>query len=156
MQFWKLWLNLCSRKRLSPRRSRVLSLIPLWLQQLKKLLGVGLKNLRILLLKIPKLSASEWQDLACSIQWLQMGRKCFWKSYVSFSQGNTINISCSIRKCKKPSIFENFLVVESFFWSNYRLTIQSSDYIKMIPPRMFFWKSSAWSVPSIFEYFCRK
>ena len=47
----------------------------------------------------------------------------------SFSQGNTINISRSIRKCKKPSIFENFLVVESFFWSNYRLIVQSSDYI---------------------------
>ena len=57
IQFWILWLNLCLRKRLSPRQSRVISLTPLWLQQLKKLLGVGLKNLRILLLKIPKLSA---------------------------------------------------------------------------------------------------
>ena len=80
----------------------------------------------------------------------------FEKVMFSFSQGNTINISRSIRKCKKPSIFENFLVVESFFWSNYRLTILSSDYTKMIPPRMFSWKSSAQTVPSIFEYFCRK
>ena len=53
----------------------------------------------------------------------------FEKVMFSFSQGNTINISGSIRKCKKPSIFENFLVVESFFWSNYRLIVQSSDYI---------------------------
>ena len=53
----------------------------------------------------------------------------FEKVMFSFSQGNTINISRSIRKCKKPSIFENFLVVESFFWSNYRLIVQSSDYI---------------------------
>ena len=46
---------------------------------------------------------------------------CTWEESVfekvmfSFSQGNTINISGSIRKCKKPTIFENFLVVESFF-----------------------------------------
>ena len=31
LQFWKLWLNLCSRRWLSPRRSRVINLIPLWL-----------------------------------------------------------------------------------------------------------------------------
>ena len=78
------------------------------------------------------------------------------KKVFIFNQGNTINIFRSIRKCKKLSIFENFLVVESFFWSNYRLTVQSTDYAKMIPPRMFSWKSSAWTVPSIFEYFCRK
>ena len=53
----------------------------------------------------------------------------FQKVMFSFSQGNTINISGGIRKCKKPSTFENFLVVESFFWSNYRLIVQSSDYI---------------------------
>ena len=60
---------------------------------------------------------------------------CRWKESVfekvmfNFNQGNTINISHSIRKCKKPSIFEHFLVVESFFWSNCRLIVQSSDYI---------------------------
>ena len=53
----------------------------------------------------------------------------FEKVMFNFNQGNTINISHSIRKCKKPSIFEHFLVVESFFWSNYRLIVQSSDYI---------------------------
>ena len=42
---------------------------------------------------------------------------------------NTINISRSIRRYKKISIFENLLVVESFFLSNYRLTAQNSDYI---------------------------
>ena len=51
------------------------------------------------------------------------------KKVFIFNQGNTINIFRSIRKCKKPSIFEKFLVVESFFWSNYRLIVQSSDYI---------------------------
>ena len=84
---------------------------------------------------------------------------CRWEESVekvifNFNQGNAINISRSIRRCKKPSIFENFL--ESFFWSNYRLTVQSSNCTKMIPPRMLSWKSSAWTVPSIFEYFSRK
>ena len=46
----------------------------------------------------------------------------------NFNKGNTIIISRSIR-CKKTSIFENFLVVKSFFLSNYRLTVQSSNYI---------------------------
>ena len=36
-------------------------------------------------------------------------------------------------RCPQSSIFENFLqkiqVVDSFFWSNYRLAVQSSDYI---------------------------
>ena len=62
IQFWKLWLNLYSRRWLSPRRSRVISLIPLWLLQSKtKLLVVGLINLRILLLKIKKnFQCSKW------------------------------------------------------------------------------------------------
>ena len=80
----------------------------------------------------------------------------FKKVMFNFNQGNAINISRSIRKCKKPSTFKNFLVVESFFWLNYSLTVQSSDYTKIIPPKMFSWKSSAWTVPSSFEYFSRK
>ena len=79
IQFWKLWLNLCSRKRLSPRRSRVLSLIPLWLQQLKKLLGVGLKNLRIFLLKIPKLSAFRMARSSLFHSMIADGKKVFLK-----------------------------------------------------------------------------
>ena len=55
-QFWKLYLNLCSRKWLNSSRSRVINLIPLRLQQLKKLFGLGLINLRILSLKILKFS----------------------------------------------------------------------------------------------------
>ena len=55
-QFWKLYLNLCSRKWLNSSRSPVINLISLRLQQLKKLLGLGLINLRILFLKIPKFS----------------------------------------------------------------------------------------------------
>ena len=54
-QSWKFCLNLCSRKWLIPTRSRVISLIPLWLLQLKTLLGEGLINFRILLLKSSKL-----------------------------------------------------------------------------------------------------
>ena len=54
-QSWKLCLNLCSVKWLIPTRSRVISLIPLWLLQLKTLLGEGLINFRILLLKSSKL-----------------------------------------------------------------------------------------------------
>ena len=54
-QSWKLCLNLCSRKWLIPTRSRVISLIPLWLLQLKTLLGEGLINFRILFLKSTKL-----------------------------------------------------------------------------------------------------
>ena len=90
---------------------------------------MGLENLRILLLKVTKLSA------------FQMARSSLFHSVIAdgkkmFLQGNTINISHSIRKCKKPSIFEHFLVVESFFWL----------YSKMTPPRMLSWKSIAWTV----------
>ena len=53
----------------------------------------------------------------------------FKKVMSNFNQGNTINISRSIRRYKKISIFKNFLVVEFFFSSNYTLTLQSSDYI---------------------------
>ena len=42
----------------------------------------------------------------------------FEKFMFSLNQGNTMNLSGSIRKCKKPSTFENFLVVESFFWTD--------------------------------------
>ena len=80
----------------------------------------------------------------------------FEKVMFNFNQRNAIKISRSIKRCKKPSIFENFLMVESFFWSNYRLTVQSGDYTKIIPPRIFSWKTSAWTVPSIFEYLFRK
>ena len=45
-QFWKLCLNLCSRKWLSPSRRRVISLIPLLLSQLKKLFGEGLNKFK--------------------------------------------------------------------------------------------------------------
>ena len=90
---------------------------------------MGLENLRILLLKVTKLSA------------FQMARSSLFHSVIAdgkkmFLQGNTINISHSIRKCKKPSISEHFLVVESFFWL----------YTKMTPPRMLSWKSIAWTV----------
>ena len=54
-QSWKLCLNLCSRKWLITTRSRVIRLIPLWLLQLKALVGEGLINFRILLLKSIKL-----------------------------------------------------------------------------------------------------
>ena len=149
IQFWKLWLNLRSRRRLSLRRSRVISLIPLWLWQLKKPLGLGLKNLRIL--KIPKLS-----EFRIAGSGLFHSINVFEKNMFNFNQRNAIKISRSIKRCKKPSIFENFLVVESFFWPNYRLTVQSGDYTKIIPPGMCSWKTSAWTVPSIFEYFFRK
>ena len=46
-------------------RSRVISLIPLRLHQLKKLFGLGLINLRTLFLKIPKLS--EFRRLESSL-----------------------------------------------------------------------------------------
>ena len=52
---WKLCLNLCSRKWLTPSRSLVINLIPLGLWQLKRLLGDGLVKFRILFLKILKL-----------------------------------------------------------------------------------------------------
>ena len=40
-QFWKFYLNLCSHKWLNSSRSRVINLISLRLQQLKKLFGLG-------------------------------------------------------------------------------------------------------------------
>ena len=41
------------------------------------------------------------------------------------------------------TFFQKIPVVESFFWSNYSLAVQSSDC--MTPPRMFSWKSSGWT-----------
>ena len=53
---WKLCLNLCSLKWLKPRRSRVISLIPLGLWQLYTELAVGLIKWRIFFLNVRKLS----------------------------------------------------------------------------------------------------
>ena len=65
-QFGKLYLNLCSHKWLNSSRSRVINLIPLRLHQLKKLSGLGLINLRILFLKIPKfLNCKGYARLNC-------------------------------------------------------------------------------------------
>ena len=50
-EFWKLCLNLCSRKWLSPTHHLVSSLIPWGLCTLNILLGLGLINLRICFLK---------------------------------------------------------------------------------------------------------
>ena len=49
---WKLSLKLCSREWLSPTRNLVNSLIPWGLCTLNELLGLGLINLRICLLKV--------------------------------------------------------------------------------------------------------
>ena len=54
-QSWKLCLNLCSRKWLIPTRNSVISLMPLWLSQLKTLFGEGLINFSIIFLKTKKL-----------------------------------------------------------------------------------------------------
>lgn len=55
-KIWKLKLNLWSLNWINSRRSREICIIPLRLQQLKKLFGLGLINSRILFLKIPKFS----------------------------------------------------------------------------------------------------
>ena len=51
-QSWKLCLNLCSRKWLRPRRNLVTYLIPCGLWQSKTLLGAGLINCKIPILKL--------------------------------------------------------------------------------------------------------
>ena len=45
-------------------------------------------------------------------------------------------------------LLKKIMVVESFCWSNYRLAVQTSDFILKwhAPPRMFSWNSSAWTV----------
>ena len=54
--------------------------------------------------------------------------------------------ACSDAAVSTAILFRKLLqkiqMVESFLWSHYRLTVQSSDYIKMNSPRMFSWKSS--------------
>ena len=62
---WKLCLNLCSRKWLSPTRNLVSSLIPWGLCTLNVLLGLGLINLRICFLKA--LTDSEFRILLSSL-----------------------------------------------------------------------------------------
>ena len=61
-QFWKLKLNLWSLNWINPKRSREICIIPLRLQQLKKLFGLGLINSRILFLKITKFSELRRSD----------------------------------------------------------------------------------------------
>ena len=79
-QFWKLYLNLCSRKWLNSSRSRVINLIPLRLQQLKKLFDLGLINLRILFLKIPKFSELRGLGSRLFHSMMRTERKNFFKS----------------------------------------------------------------------------
>ena len=62
---WKLSLNLCSREWLSPTRNLVNSLIPWGLCSLNELLGLGLINLRICLLKV--LTDCEFRILLSSL-----------------------------------------------------------------------------------------
>ena len=88
----------------------------------KKFEGIALENFQTFRVPNGKIKLVPFNDC----RWEE---SVFEKVKLNFNQGNTINISRSIRKCKKPSIFENFLVVESFFWSNYRLIVQSSNYI---------------------------
>ena len=84
-QFWKLYLNLCSCKSLNSSPSRVINLIPLRLQQLKKLFGFGLINLRIFL-KIPKFS--ELRRLGSRLFHSMIGDgKTFYKSCAWYSKG---------------------------------------------------------------------
>ena len=52
-EFWKLCLNLCSRRWLRPRRSFVRNLIPCGLWHANTLLGEGLINFRMTFLKVP-------------------------------------------------------------------------------------------------------
>ena len=74
---WKLCLNLCSRKWLSPFCNLVSSLIPWGLCTLNLLLGLGLKNLRMGFLKA--LTNSEFQMLLSSLfHWRTVdGKKVF-------------------------------------------------------------------------------
>ena len=81
-QFWKLYLNLCSRKWLNSSRSRVINLIPLRLQQLKKLFGLGLINL-ILFLKTPKFSELWREGSRLFHSMIDDGKKTFlWKLWL--------------------------------------------------------------------------
>ena len=64
-QSFQLYLNLCSRKMTRPTRSRVISLIPLWLSQLKTFLGEGLINFRFYFWKQTKLF--EFRKVGCKL-----------------------------------------------------------------------------------------
>ena len=54
-----------------------------------------------------------------------------------FIERNRITLQATILGCSEAAvhshslskILQKILVVESFFWSNYRLTVQGSDYI---------------------------
>ena len=76
---------------------------------------MGLKNLRILLLKIPKLSAFRIAGSNLFYSMIANEESVFEKVMFNFNLGNAVNISRGIRRRKKPSIFEKFLVVDSFF-----------------------------------------
>ena len=101
-QSWKLCLNLCSRKWLIPTRSRVIGLIPLWLLQLKTLLGEGLINFKILFLKSIKL-----------FEFRRVGSRLF-HSMIVEGKKEFLKKLCLVLK---QGIFSTFLVAYAWvFW----------------------------------------
>ena len=92
-QFWKLFLNLWSRKWFNASRSPVINLIPLRLEQLKKRFGFVLINLSIIFLKIPKFSELRGLDLGCSIQWWGLKERTFLKVVLDVQKRNIASIS---------------------------------------------------------------
>ena len=101
-QSWKLCLNLCSHKWLITTRSRVIRLIPLWLLQLKALVGEGLINFRILFLKSIKL-----------IEFLRVGSRLFHSMIVEGKKEFLKKLSLVL----KQGMFSTFLVAYAWvFW----------------------------------------
>ena len=79
-QFWKLFLNLWSRKWFNSSRSPAINLIPLRLEQLKKRFGFVLINLSIIFLKIPKFSELRGLGSRLFHSMMRTERKNFFKS----------------------------------------------------------------------------
>ena len=76
---WKLWLNLCSRRWLSPSLSLVKNVIPSGWWQLKTLFDDGLIKLKIFFLKTEKLSALRVLASKMFHSFIEEGKKVFLK-----------------------------------------------------------------------------
>ena len=91
---WKLCLNLCSLKWFKPRRSHVISLIPLGLWQLYTGLAVDLINWRIFILNVRKLP--ELRRLGSNLFHSEIVDRKNEKIMFWFKNGKVVHILCCV------------------------------------------------------------
>ena len=114
---WKLFLNLCSWRWLSPSLRLIKYLIPFRFCKLNMFFGVGLLNFKILFLKILRLGAF-WISGSSFIPFHDNWRKksIFEEAVFNFEMRNIISVPCKVWPCQ----LRNY--IKKIFW---RLVFQS-------------------------------